>query len=192
VNRNREVEEKFLTIVARALDVGRKDVHMSSTLFGELGAESLDLLDLAFTLEMEFRIRLPRTDLLFRAGEYFGEKTVMNAGVITPTGLEIIRRSMPEVDPAVLVPGLTAMEFRDFVQVESLYRVVRRLLDAKENCVCEVCSAKMIGSTTEPELVCPECGETQPLPSGEKLLVEDLEKIARDLGCPAPLRETAG
>jgi acyl carrier protein len=177
-----ERRERFLLLVARSLDRNRKDIRMSSEIFGDLGSESLDLLDLTFSLEMEFRIRMPRTDLLLRAAEFFGEQAVMKDGVITDLGLEIIARSMPELDRNVLRPGLTVGEFRSLIRVDSLYRLVCRLIDLKKTAVCASCGEAMVDSPNEPELICSRCGEAAPLPSGENLLAADLARLATELG----------
>jgi acyl carrier protein len=176
-----ELRAKFLGVVARSLDRNPKDVKMSSRIFGGLGAESLDLLDLTFSLEMEFRVRMPRTDLLLRSAEYLGYENVMKEGVITDLGLEIIRRSMPEVDPRELRPGLTVTGFRDLIRVDSIYRLLCRLIDLKRQTVCPSCSGGMQDAPDAPELVCPSCGRTLPLPSGEDLLVADLEILSKEL-----------
>jgi acyl carrier protein len=181
----------FLGIVARALDRKREEVRMSSRLFSELGSESLDLLDLAFSLEMEFRISMPRTDLLVRAYEFFGEEAVIQDGVITELGLRLIGKLMPEVDRADLGPSLTVIGFRDLIRVDSLYRVVRRLLDAKRATACLHCGGKMVDAADEPELVCTVCGKTAPLPSGEALLASDLEEAVKEFGI-SPQRNDRG
>ncbi len=178
----KERREKFLDIVARSLDVDRKQVRMSSKLFAELGSESLDLLDLAFNLEMEFRVRIPRTDILLRAADFFGPGAVIQGGVITELGAEILRRCMPEIESSALYAGLTVNQFRDLIRVDSFYRLVERLMELEAKIACQSCGAKMISSPDDPELTCPQCGNTEPLPSGETLLEKDLEKIAQDLG----------
>ena len=154
---------------------------MSSQIFGDLGSESLDLLDLTFSLEMEFRIRMPRTDLLLRAAEFFGDEQVMKDGVITDLGLEIIRRMMPEIDRKALQPGLTVTGFRNLIRVDSLYRLLCRLIDLKRKVVCPSCSARMVDSPDAPELTCSLCGQSAPLPSGENLLAADLESLSKQL-----------
>jgi acyl carrier protein len=174
--------KKFQGLVARSLDLNPKDIQMSSQIFGELGSESLDLLDLTFSIEMEFRIRMPRTDLLLRAAEFFGDEQVMKDGVITDLGLEIIGRCMPEIDRVDLRPGLTVTGFRNLIRVDSLYRLVCRLIDLKRELVCPVCSGHLADSATNPELICSQCGHTVPFPSGENLLMVDLQDLAKELG----------
>ena len=59
--------EKFYDCFVQALGVDRDDLDMDKTLLEDLGADSLDLLDLVFNLEQAFNIQIPR-------GEPFGQE----------------------------------------------------------------------------------------------------------------------
>src|SRR3712207_8540781 len=63
------------TTLFRSLDLDPSAVVPDASLEEELGAESLDFLDLAFMLEREFQVRLPRLNLLQRAEERSEEHT---------------------------------------------------------------------------------------------------------------------
>jgi acyl carrier protein len=63
------VSDNVRRVVATALDIDEDEVKLESSLF-ELGAESLDLLDIAFRLEKDYRIQYPGTALLERAVNY--------------------------------------------------------------------------------------------------------------------------
>jgi acyl carrier protein len=167
-----ELSRTVLEIVGHSLDRDPASIQMKSTLWGELGAESLDMLDIAFSPESEFGIRLPHSDLLGRAKDF---------------GLELIRRSMPELDRSQIRAGLTPMEFRSMIPVESLVRVVTRLLELKSKHVCPVCSGRFADSTAAPELQCIQCGMTQPYISGEQVFIDDMAEIGRAIGFPVHL-----
>jgi acyl carrier protein len=74
--------------LVEALDV-EEDIRPTSTLQGDLGAESIDFLDIVFRLEREFGIKIPR-------GELFPES--VQDGHVTDKGLEEPRRRMPFAD----------------------------------------------------------------------------------------------
>jgi tRNA(Ile2) C34 agmatinyltransferase TiaS len=61
---------------------------------------------------------------------------------------------------------------------------VHRLLDYKEHQLCPACSGRMADSTSNPELQCIQCGLTQPYASGDQVLMDDLEAVAREIGLP--------
>jgi acyl carrier protein len=177
------VERKVREIVAKALYMEVEDVQPSSLLLEELGAESLDLLDIAFMLEREFKIEFPRTDIMERASQYFGEETLVNDGKVTDIGLELVRRGMPEIDQERLVPGMLAVNVIRMISVQTFVRIVMRLLEAKAQFPheCPNCGTMMQESDVMPELVCPKCGEITPLTSGDDILLQDLISLSKDL-----------
>lgn len=178
----RLAETKVREAVAKSLDVELEDVRMDSTFEGDLGAESLDLLDMAFMLEREFKIQFPRTNILERATEYFGEEALLtDGGVITDFGLELLAKGMPELDADRLRPGLTAAEVMSMITVASFARIVTRLLEVKQQASreCPECKATMQESDIMPEFVCPECKAVKPLPSGDDVLLQDLVDLSK-------------
>jgi acyl carrier protein len=177
-----DLSKTVIEIVGHSLDRDPANIQMQSTLWGELGAESLDMLDIAFSLESEFGIRLPHSDLLGRAKDYFGDESIVKGGILTDFGLELIWRSMPELDRKQIRTGLTPTEFRRMIPVESLARVVTRLIELKSKQVCPVCSGKFADSSAAPELQCIECGMTQPYISGEQVFIDDMAEIGRAIG----------
>jgi acyl carrier protein len=104
-----QVQERAIAVVARCLDRKPGEVKLKSTLWGDLDAESLDMLDIVYSLERTFIIRMPRLNILQRATDLFGESTIVQGAILTPTGLAILKASMPEVPASFFQPicGLT-------------------------------------------------------------------------------------
>lgn len=186
------VEKRVLEVIARAMDRPVSEVRPSSSLELDLGAESLDYLDIAFSLEREFRIQFPRADFMQRAGNHFGEENLVRDGVITDLGLRLLGRGMPELDPAQLKPGLKVTEVRKMFVVATFIRVVKQLLEAKAKMdrTCPACGTTMNESPSLPEFVCPACGKSVPLASGDDILFDhvvglEVEDEAQTSGNPA-------
>jgi acyl carrier protein len=83
-------------IISQALKIDEAKVALSSSLIKDLGAESIDFLDIVFRLEKTFKIKIPK-------GELFPEKILTDArfvknGLVTPAGLDELRAKMPGVD----------------------------------------------------------------------------------------------
>ena len=53
------VFEKVKKIISEQLEVDQSIISESSTITGDLGADSLDLVDLAISLEDEFEVEVP-------------------------------------------------------------------------------------------------------------------------------------
>src|SRR5262245_4101070 len=118
-----EVFEKVRTCLVDALGVDEEEVKPDATMVGDLGAESIDYLDIMFRLEKTFNIKIPR-------GELFPEDVLTNAdyvqdGKVTPQGIELLKQRMPfadltkfEADPRITNFGnqLTVQDLVNYVQ----------------------------------------------------------------------------
>ena len=67
-----ELEQRVLTIVAEALDRDPTRVRLSDSLIDDLGAESIDFLDIVFRLESAFEIKIPTEEIW--AGTFRGKE----------------------------------------------------------------------------------------------------------------------
>ena len=104
-----EILKNVKTIISQALKVDESKVALSSSLIKDLGAESIDFLDIVFRLEKVFKIKIPK-------GELFPEKILTDArfvknGQVTPAGIEVLKQKMSNVNWA---------EFAKNPQVSSL------------------------------------------------------------------------
>ena len=84
------VRKKFITKVSatlvEALNVDEEEIKPTSTLQGDLGAESIDFLDIVFRLEREFGIKIPRGEL-FPESIFQGDPEFVQNGKVTDKGL---------------------------------------------------------------------------------------------------------
>lgn len=170
-----EVATRVRTLTASNLELEVEEVQLDSSFF-DLGAESLDLLDVAFALESEYRISFPRTDILERATDHFGENALVEDGIVTDLGLQLLREGMPELDPDLIKPGLRDTDVAKNITVGSFARITQRLIDAKAAFprTCPDCQGTLVESEAIPEFECGECGKIIPVPSGDEVLLQDL------------------
>ncbi len=91
-----EVFEKVKETLIDALGVDDDEVTAEATLTGDLGAESIDFLDIVFRLEKTFDIKIPRGEL-FPDG-IFNNPEFVKDGKLTAAGLAQLKSSMPHVD----------------------------------------------------------------------------------------------
>src|SRR6266705_5371347 len=92
-----EIYEKVSATLVEALNVDEEDVKPESTLQGDLGAESIDFLDIVFRLEREFNIKIPRGEL-FPESIFQGDPDFVQNGRVTDKGLAELRERMPFAD----------------------------------------------------------------------------------------------
>ena len=91
-----EIYQKIEKALVDALGVDEDEIKPDATLTGDLGAESIDFLDIVFRLEKAFSIKIPR-------GELFPENVLTDTnyvqeGKVTPAGIAELRKRMPFAD----------------------------------------------------------------------------------------------
>lgn len=92
-----EIYQRVARVLAESLCVGEDDVTPEATLRGDLGAESLDFLDIVFHLEHEFGIDIP-DDELFPRSVFHGNSGFVQDGRLTDQGMHELRARMPYAD----------------------------------------------------------------------------------------------
>jgi acyl carrier protein len=84
-------------ILSQSLNVDEEDLKPTATLQGDLGAESIDFLDIVFRLEREFAISIPRSEL-FPESVFQGNPELVQEGKVTDLGIGELRSRMPYAD----------------------------------------------------------------------------------------------
>src|SRR3954452_297922 len=95
----RDIHARVASILVEALGVDEDDVIPSATLQGDLGAESIDFLDIVFRLEREFGIKIPREEL-FPDSILRDQADLGQEGRLTDRGMIELRSRMPYADVA--------------------------------------------------------------------------------------------
>src|SRR5437868_12165694 len=91
-----EVFDKIRTALVDALGVDDEDVTPEATRVGDLGAESIDFLDIVFRLEKAFGIEIPRSELF--PDDVLTNAAYVSEGKVTPDGLTELKKRMPFAD----------------------------------------------------------------------------------------------
>src|ERR1700740_1136134 len=92
-----ELYTKVSATLIEALNVDEEEIKPTATLQGDLGAESIDFLDIVFRLEREFGIKIPRGEL-FPESIFQGDPDYVQNGRVTEKGLAELRSRMPFAD----------------------------------------------------------------------------------------------
>jgi acyl carrier protein len=124
-----EIYRRVSASLVEALNVEEADIQPASTLGGDLGAESIDFLDIVFRLEREFDIKIPR-DELFPASIFQGDPDFVQNGRITPRGLEELRARMPFADFTEFEKDPQVGSIGDLFTVQLVTRYVESKLTA--------------------------------------------------------------
>jgi acyl carrier protein len=92
-----EIYARVASVLVQALNANEEAITPIATLHGDLGAESIDLLDIVFRLEREFDIHIER-DELFPASLFQGDAGFVQEGKVTDRGLVRLRSQLPYAD----------------------------------------------------------------------------------------------
>jgi len=92
-----EIFTKVQEVLVDALGVDDDEVTTKATLMGDLGAESIDFLDIVFRLEKSFGIKIPREEL-FPAESLMNNSEYVHNGKLTEKGLAELRDKMPHTN----------------------------------------------------------------------------------------------
>jgi acyl carrier protein len=117
-----EIFSKVQEALVEALSVDAEDVKPGATLQGDLGAESIDFLDILFRLEKSFNIKLPR-------GELFPDNLLNNPeyvqnGKVTPAGLKELKARVPHADFSDFEKDPQISKVPDLFKVETLVKYI--------------------------------------------------------------------
>jgi acyl carrier protein len=121
--------QKVSKILVQALDVEEDDITPASKLQSDLGAESIDFLDILFRLEREFGIRIPGAEL-FPESIFQDNPDYVQDGRVTTKGLELLRDRLPFADLAQFDKDPWVSSLGDLFTVQLVTRYVQGKLEA--------------------------------------------------------------
>ncbi|TMQ35829.1 MAG: acyl carrier protein [Planctomycetota bacterium] len=119
-----EIYDKVSATLVEALNVDEEEIKPTSTLQGDLGAESIDFLDIVFRLEREFAIKIPRGEL-FPESIFQGDPEFVQEGRVTERGLEELRARMPFADLSNFEKNPEVSAISDLFTVDMITRYIQ-------------------------------------------------------------------
>jgi acyl carrier protein len=126
-----EIYNKVKAVLVDALGVDEEEVKPTASLREDLGAESIDFLDIVFRLEKAFTsdpakpFKIPRGEMF--PEDVFNNVEYVNEGKVTAAGIEELKKRMPHVDLSMLKPG------DDITKIQFTVDTVVNFLEAKLN-----------------------------------------------------------
>ncbi len=120
-----DVNSAVKEAVVEALALDDDEVTAEATLMDDLGAESIDLLDILFRIEKSTGVKIEASDL----GDYIqggipDDEFSDENEIISETGAAQLHKVMPQTDPAELAGKLKADEVMTLFTVQNLVEMV--------------------------------------------------------------------
>jgi acyl carrier protein len=124
----KEILTKVQAALVDALGVDDDEVTPDASLVQDLGAESIDFLDIVFRLEKAFEIKIPRDELfpddILTSSEYVQD------GRVTEAGVAKLKERMPFADLSKFAQNPMVQDFGNQLTVEDMCRYVEKKLAA--------------------------------------------------------------
>ena len=123
-----EIFEKVRQTLVDALSVEEDEVTEEATLTADLGAESIDFLDIVFRLEKSFNIKIPQEELMPR--DILSNPDYVNDRKLNEAGVTALKESMPHADLTEFEKDPDIDKISDVFTVRTIVRFVEAKLAA--------------------------------------------------------------
>lgn len=124
-----EIYAKVTETLVDALGVDEEEVTPEATLTGDLGAESIDFLDIVFRLEKNFNIKISRGEL-FPENLASADSGFVKDGMVTEAGIAELRKRMPHADVDKLAANPQVEHIQDLFTVQMMVNFLKNKLDS--------------------------------------------------------------
>ena len=117
---------KVASEMARALGRDVEQVKLDASLINDLGAESIDFLDIIFRLEQTFKVKIPRGKIVVEARGELSEAEFTQGGIVSEAGLARLKIFLNEVPADRFKSPLKSAEIPRLFTVETFCKMVIR------------------------------------------------------------------
>ena len=124
-----QIFQQVQGVLVDALGVDDDEVTSEATLMGDLGAESIDFLDIYFRLEQAFGIKIPREEL-FPAENLMNDPDFVKDGKLTEKGLGDLKDKMPHTDFSAFEDDPDINKLGDLFTVDAIVNYLDGKLNA--------------------------------------------------------------
>jgi acyl carrier protein len=124
-----QIFQEVQGVLVDALGVDEDEVTPDAALMADLGAESIDFLDIVFRMEKAFGIKIPREEL-FPAENVLSNKEYISNGKLTSKGLEELKKRMPHTDFSEFANDPNVNKIGDLFTVDVLVNYVDSKLNS--------------------------------------------------------------
>ncbi|MGA1871478.1 MAG: acyl carrier protein [bacterium] len=115
--------------LVEVLGIEKDEIKADSSIIEDLGAESIDLLDLVFRLEQAFNIRISRKEIEKKARDALSEEEFEMDEELSDQAIERLKKHLPEVSEDRFRPGLRSSEIPLLFTVRTFSRMLKEKLE---------------------------------------------------------------
>lgn len=123
-----EIEKKVIECVAASLVKDSTQMNTKTLIISELGADSLDFMDIIFQLESAFGLRLQKEDFDFILRTGISRESAIIDGVLSDEAKIKLKNWLPTL---AIEKALAPKDLAQFVSIESMVKVIEENLNKK-------------------------------------------------------------
>ena len=166
--------------VAETLNIDRGSINPEHSLMKDLGAESLDFLDITYRLEQTFGIKMARHFVLEHMETMFGEGSAIDEnGQLTDKAVELLKIRAGGDLPEEIRAGMDMDEVPTLVTVQTMARGVMDILDTLPES-CTACRSTAWKAEDGVRISCGSCGAHATFDNGDDLTKAWLTKVQEE------------
>jgi acyl carrier protein len=174
------VLEEVKKAIGQTLKIEKETIQPDHSLMRDLGAESLDFLDINYRLEQAFGIKTARHFVLEHIEEMFGEGSAIDENSqLTEKAIMLLKIRLGDNLPVELRPGMDMDEIPPLITVQGMAKVVLDVLDTLRD-KCASCGQSGWTSDKGQRIKCGSCGTEAIFTDGDTLTKEWLTKIQEE------------
>jgi acyl carrier protein len=175
------VLEEVKKAIAQTLKVEKETIEPEHSLMRDLGAESLDFLDINYRLEQAFGIKTARHFVLEHIEEMFGEGSAIDENSqLTEKAIALLKIRLGDNLPVELSPGMDMDEIPPLITVQGMTKVLMEILDTLPEKCASSCGHSGWTSDKGPRIKCGSCGADPAFTNGDTLTKEWLAKVQEE------------
>jgi acyl carrier protein len=174
------VLEEVKKAIAQTLKLNPEAIEPKHSLMKDLGAESLDFLDINYRLEQAFGIKTARHFVLEHIEEMFGEGSAIDENSqLTAKAITLLKIRLGDNLPASLQPGMDMDEIPPLITVQGMAKVVTEILDTLPE-KCPSCGQSAWTSANGHRIKCGSCAADATFTDGDTLTEEWLTQVQKE------------
>lgn len=129
-----EIIAQLKKCIALTIGINEETItSLDASVIDDLGADSLDLLDLVFRIEKTFKIEITRGEIELKARETLPEEQFEKEGYLTDLAKDALKKALPEVDPSRFEENLRRNDIPRLLTVRTFYRLITEKLEVINN-----------------------------------------------------------
>jgi acyl carrier protein len=164
-----KVYDEVKKAIVETLRVDENQIKPESSLIKDIGAESLDFLDINYRLEQTFGIKMARHFILEHVEEIFGEGSAIDEdGQLTDKGIALLKIRFGH-ERAEFTEGMDMDLLPTLITVQLMSNGVMDILDTLPD-TCPNCGNSVWKTEDGAKITCGSCGESAPFTNGDDLI----------------------